>query len=244
MSGKSGRWFLATSARAARGPQACVMVAVMLLLAAPVLAQYKTGDTPPRQPPPQPERVYPGAADRALVAPEFLQEGGVNPDFGVQIGLGPHAVAAHVPKLKLDDSPGVNVSEGVTISADVLLGAFRLGYSRQFYRRDLPPASSYSGQPANFLSVDGDQFLAMAGWRPWHWLYVGVIGGGVYRLIQVKQDSSTLLTKTETAAIFGVLAGLQVASPFGVELRMLREAPDRVVRLDSAILQITYLIPF
>lgn len=244
MNGKSGGRFLAANARAARGGHASLITAVMLLLAGPALAQFKTGDAPSRQPPPAPERVYPGAADRALAPPEFLRDGGVDPDFGVQIGLGPHAVAAHVPKLKLDDTPGGNVSEGVVISADILLGTFRLGYGRQFYRRDLPPASTYNGQPANFLSVDGDQFLAMAGWRPWHWLYLGAIGGGVYRLIHIKQDSSTLLTKTETAAVFGVLASLQVASPFGVELRMLWEAPNRIVRLDSTVLQLTYLIPF
>jgi hypothetical protein len=244
MNGKGGGRFLAVGARVAPGPCVCIMAVVMLALTAPALAQFKTGDTPPRQPPPPPERVYPGAADRTLSPPEFLRDAGMDPDFGVQIGLGPHAVAAHVPTLNLDDTPGAVVSEGVVISADVLLGSFRLGYSRQFYRRNLPAGTSYKGEPANFLSVDGDQFVATAGWRPWHWLYLGMIGGGVYRLIHIRQDSGSLLTKTETAAVFGVLANLQVASPFGLELRLLREAPHRIVRLDSTILQLTYFIPF
>jgi hypothetical protein len=198
--------------------------------------------------------VYPGAVDRPLAPPDVLRDDRVNLDSGVQIGLGPHAVALHFPKLKLDDAPTLDVSEGVVISGDVLFRNLRVGYSRQFYRRALPVGSTYNGQPVNFLSVDGDQILATVGWRPAFNLFLGAMGGAEYRLIRLKEDSTdpvtkqkvsaNAFTKTETTGLAGVMAEWQVATPFSIQARILRETPGRLIRLDSTIFQLSYLIPF
>jgi len=217
---------------------------IILALALPALGQKISPTVPPRQPPPPPEQVYPGAVDRALVPPDVLRDDRVNPDSGVQIGLGPHSVALHFPKLKLRDKPNLDLAEGVVISGDVLFGNVRVGYSRQFYRRVLPAGSTLGNRPVNFLSVDGDEILATLGWRPWYGLYLGAIGGAEYRLIRVKQDTANVVTQTETTGLVGVMADLQIAVPFSLQARLLRESAERLVRLDSTILQLSYLIPF
>jgi hypothetical protein len=182
--------------------------------------------------------------DRPLAPPDILREDRVDPDSGVQIGLGPQSVALHFPKLKMDDPPTVNLAEGVVISADVLLDNVRLGYSRQFYRRSLPVGATYNGQRVTFLSVDGDQILATLGWRPWHPLFVGAVGGAEYRLIRLKSDTANVLTRTETTGIVGVMADLEIAPPFSLQVRVLRDTSEHLARLDATVFQLRYIIPF
>jgi hypothetical protein len=221
------------------------MLAATLLLTGIGHAQTRPpSGVPARQPPPPPERVYPGAVDRALVPPDVLKDDRVDPDHGVAIGLGPHAVSLHSPRLKIDDGPTLNPSEGVVISADVLFGNLRVGYARQFYRRALSVGSTFSGERVTFLSVDGDQILGTIGWRPWYGVYLGAIGGVDYRLIRLKRDAENVVTTTETTGVIGAVADLQIALPFTFQMRILRETADRIVRLDSTVFQLTYIIPF
>ncbi len=217
----------------------------VLLLAAgmPARAQFAPSSVP-RQPPPPPERIYPGAADRALLPPEILRDDRIDPDSGVQISLGPHEVALRYPKLKLNESPNAAPSEGVVISANVLFGDLRLGYSRQFYRRALPAGTQVRDKPANFLAIDSDQFWATLGWRPWYRLYLGVSAGAEYRLIRVRQDATDILTETDTLAIVGLIADFLITTPFSLQVRVTREDPSRALRLESTVVQIAYLIPF
>ncbi|HEX7927416.1 MAG TPA: hypothetical protein VF678_07485 [bacterium] len=222
------------------------MAAMVLLVASTAYGQYSRppSGNPARQPPPPPERVYPGAADRALDPPDVLRDDRIDPDHGVVIGLGPHSVSLHSPRLKIDDGPTLNPAEGVVISADVLFGNFRIGYARQFYRRSLPVGSTFAGERVTFLSVDGDQILATVGWRPWYGVYLGAIGGVEYRLIRLRNEMDNVINNTETTGVVGAVVDLQVALPFTFQLRLLRETADKIVRMDSTVLQLTYIIPF
>lgn len=225
--------------------RACVLAAGLLLLAAGTPARAQFAPSPsPRPPPPPPERIYPGAVDRPLEPPEMLRDDRIDPDSGVQITLGPHAVALQYPKLKIADPPKAALAEGVVISANVLLGDLRLGYSRQFYRRVLPAGTQVKGQPANFLAIDSDQFWATLGWRPWYRLFLGASAGAEYRLIRVRQDTTDLLTETDTLGIAGLMADFLIATPFSLQVRVTREDPSRGLRLDSTVVQVAYLIPF
>lgn len=221
-----------------------VTVVALLLASAAHGQSTRPSGNPGRQPPPPPERVYPGAVDRALDPPDVLKDDHINTDSGVVIGLGPHSVSLHSPRLKIDDGPTLNPSEGVVISADVLFGNFRIGYARQFYRRALPMGTTFGGERVTFLSVDGDQILGTVGWRPWYGVYLGAMAGVEYRLIRLRNDTDNVINNTETTGVVGAVMDLQIALPFALQLRLLRETADKIVRLDSTVLQLTYIIPF
>lgn len=219
-------------------------LALVLCLAAPAAFAQIVPPVLPRQPPPTPERVYPDVVDRPLQPPDILRDDWIDPDSGVQIGLGPHAAALHYPRLKVSDNPNANVSEGVVISANVLLGGLRLGYSRQFYRRVLPAGTQVKGQPVNLLAVDTDQFWATLGWRPWYRLFLGAGAGLEYRLIRVRQDATERITETATLGMGALMADLLIATPFSLQVRVVREDTSRQLYLDSTVIQLAYLIPF
>ena len=219
-------------------------LALVLCLIAPAAFAQIAAPVLPREPPPSPERVYPGAVDRPLQPPEVLRDDRIDPDAGVQIGLGVHSTAVHYPRLKVSDDATANASEGVVISANVLMGDLRLGYSRQFYRRILPAGTQVKGQPVNFLAIDTDQFWAMLGWRPSYRLFLGAGAGLGYRLIRVRQDATDRITETQTLGMGALMAELLIATPFSLQLRVVREDSRRNLYLDSSVLQLAYQIPF
>jgi len=184
-----------------------------------------------------------GNADRPLALPEALRGDSVDADWGVQIMVGPHAVALQFDRLGINDSARPAISEGVYVSVDAALGLWRVGYSRQFYRRKLPAGSQFDGKSANFLGIDGDQIWTALGWRPWLPLYLAAGLGAQHRLVRVKQDASTLFTDTETVAMSILLADLALAPPFSLQFRLVRD-DGKLLRMDSAMLQLAYLVPF
>ena len=181
--------------------------------------------------------------DRPLATPDYLRGGEGLGGSGVQIAIGPHAIALRFDRLGISDGQRPDSSEGVAISVDAARGSWKFGYSRQFYRRNLAPGTAFDGQPAGFLGVDGDHLWATLGWRPWHIVYLGAGLGIQHRLVQVKQDAAILFNDTDFVAMALLLAEVTLAPPFSLQFRLVRDN-GQLLQMDSAMLQLVYSVPF
>ena len=104
--------------------------------------------------------------------------------------------------------------------------------------------TTFGGERVTFRSVDGDQILGTVGWRPRYGLYIGAMAGVEYRLIRLRTGTDTVVNNTETTGVIGAVVDMQIALPFALQLRLLRETAEKIVRMDSTVLQLTYIIPF
>ncbi len=203
---------------------------------------------------PQVAPSAPEVGDRPRETPGTLAPSSIDLSSGIQIGIGPQYVTVLSDEMQLKNPPQPSFADGGTLSLDVVLGTWRLGYSKQFLRRPLITPVSYRGFSANFIGVDTDQFWAFYGWRPSISLYLGAGLGGEYRLIRLgsnfvnptTQTVSTVDTRTvvEVQAVGAVLADWAFSPPFSLQVRYEQEEGGHLLEVDGLTFEIAYLVSF
>ena len=184
-----------------------------------------------------------------LRVPEVLQGTPLDPRSGFQFGLGIHrfSVEAEAPALLLE--PGSPFSDGASLALEWVIGGFRLGYTRQIYRREVPAGTTFgdckfANCDVNLLGFDADQFWVFHGFRPWLPLYFGYGVGWQWREIFFRHPSNEKTVRKEELTMGGLMIDYAFAPPFGLQLRGVREKSGKVLNAGGATIFLSYLVPF
>ncbi len=213
--------------------------------------------------PPPPAREGPRTTEipatvppaRALAIPAALGPGRVDPAWGFQFGWGLHHLTVEAPGLNEEFQPRSFTKDGTSLTLDFVLGGFRLGYIRQYFRREPARGILFEGAWVTLVGFESDQFWAYHGFRPWRLLYLGYGLGWQRREISVKREtvlasgatvSAPTIGITESVAMGGLMLDWAFALPFSLQVRTVREegGAGRFLRVSGETLILAYVAPF
>jgi hypothetical protein len=214
--------------------RACVLAAVLLLLCAPARGQQPGAEAPPASEPPA----------RPIPTPEALGEARVDPRWGFQFAWGLHNLDLEVPEVGTTFEPRSLTKDGVSLTLELVLGAFRLGYLRQVFRREPSEAIIFRGDTVTLLGYESDQFWAFHGFRPWAALYLGYGLGWQRREISVQRTSEAQVAFSEDLAMAGVILDWAFTPPFSLQVRSVREEGGKFFRVSGETILLAYIVPF
>lgn len=184
------------------------------------------------------------SAEEPLAPPAPLAPGRIDPDHGLQFGLGLPYTVVTSDALDVRLEGGTLTSTGAIVNLDAAVGPFRIGYVRQLYRRPLPEGTQYRGSPVDFLSFDSDELWAFHGFRPVYPLYLAYGLGWRHRLVRLLVDNAVQTTERESQFAAGLMVDYAVALPFTLQLRYTQDLSGTLVRQQSLALHLTYVAPF
>ena len=183
-----------------------------------------------------------------LRLPQVLQGTPLDPRSGFQFGLGIHrfSVEAEAPALLLE--PEAPFSDGTSLALEWVIGGFRLGYTRQIFRREVPEGTALADCKfeicdVNLLGFDADQFWVFHGFRPWLPLYFGYGVGWQRREIFFRHPSEKTKLK-ENLAMAGLMIDYAFALPFALQFRGLQEESGKILDAGGTTVFISYFVPF
>ncbi len=184
-----------------------------------------------------------------LRVPRVLQGRPLDPRRGFQFGVGIHrfSVEAEAPALLLE--PEAPFSDGASLAMEWVIGGFRLGYTRQIFRREVPESTALAGCTfadcgVTLLGFDADQFWVFHGFRPWLPLYFGYGLGWQRREIFFRHPAGGKTNLKENLAMAGLMIDYAFALPFAIQLRGLREESGKILAADGATVFLSYFVPF
>lgn len=192
------------------------------------------------------------APARAVELPESLGPEGIDPTWAFQFGWGLHNLTVDAPELGVELQPRSVTKDGVSVSLDLLLGPFRVGYVRQFFRREPSEEILLEGDRVTLLGYESDQLWVFHGFRPVRRFYLGYGLGWQRREITVRRETVTetgteaapTLAFTESLAMAAVMVDWLFAPPFSLQVRSVREESGKFFQAAGETLLLAYVVPF
>jgi hypothetical protein len=168
----------------------------------------------------------------------------LDPGWGLHFGLGLPVLEVRSDGLDVRLEGGKPASQGALAHVEAVWGAWRAGYARQWYRRDLPAGTVFEGAAAERLAFDSDQVWGFHGVRPAYGLYLGYGLGWQRRRVRVLGAAQPAQDRLGSSFMAGLMVDWAVGLPFVLQLRLFQDLSADVVEVRGASLQLSYIVPF